>query len=86
MPNASEHMVVVGGTSGIGLSLSKAACARGCALTVTGRGADRVAEIAKSIGPGVIGNHLDLDDGHSIHAAMATVPLSITWYWFRSTS
>lgn len=74
MPKANEHMVVVGGTSGIGLPLAKAAHALGCKLTVAGRGAARAAEIAKSIGPGVTGAHLELDDAASIRAALAEGP------------
>jgi len=74
MPKANEHMVVVGGTSGIGLPLARAAYALGCTLTIAGRGAEREAEIAKSIGPNVTGLHLDLDDGASIRAALSQGP------------
>jgi len=74
MPKANEHVVVVGGTSGIGLSLAKAAQAIGCKLTVTGRGTERTAEIAKSIGPGVVGCNLDLDDAGSIEMALKEGP------------
>jgi NAD(P)-dependent dehydrogenase (short-subunit alcohol dehydrogenase family) len=70
MPNANEHVVVVGGTSGIGLSLARAAHALGCKLTLTGRGAERTAETAKSVGSGVLGCHLDLDNAGSIAAAL----------------
>ena len=42
MPKANEHVVVIGGTSGIGLSLARAAHALGCKLTIGGRGAERV--------------------------------------------
>jgi NAD(P)-dependent dehydrogenase (short-subunit alcohol dehydrogenase family) len=73
MPKANEHVVVVGGTSGIGLSLAKAAQAIGCKLTVTGRGTERTAETAKSIGPGV-GCNLDLDDAGSIDTALKEGP------------
>jgi NAD(P)-dependent dehydrogenase (short-subunit alcohol dehydrogenase family) len=74
MPKANEHVVVVGGTSGIGLSLAKAAQAIGCKLTVTGRGTERSAETAKSIGPGVVGCNLDLDDAGSIDTALKEGP------------
>jgi NAD(P)-dependent dehydrogenase (short-subunit alcohol dehydrogenase family) len=74
MPKANEHVVVVGGTSGIGLSLAKAAQAIGCKLTVTGRGTERTAETAKSIGPGVVGCNLDLDDAGSIDTALKEGP------------
>ena len=69
MPKANEHVVVVGGTSGIGLSLARAAHALGCKLTLTGRGAERTTETAKSVGPDVVGCHLDLGDTGSISAA-----------------
>jgi NAD(P)-dependent dehydrogenase (short-subunit alcohol dehydrogenase family) len=68
MPKANEHIVVIGGTSGIGLSLARAAHALGCKLTIGGRGAKRVSEIATSIGPGVTGLHVELDDPASIRA------------------
>ena len=55
MPKANEHLVVVGGTSGMGLPLAKAAHELGCKVTITGRGAERAAEIAKTIGPGATG-------------------------------
>ena len=60
MPKANEHVVVIGGTSGIGLPLARAARALGCTLTIAGRGVERASEIAKSMGPGVTGCHLDL--------------------------
>ena len=74
MPKANEHVVVIGGTSGIGLPLARAVHALGCKLTVAGRGADRVADVAKSIGPRVGGRHLDLEDAESIRAALAEGP------------
>jgi NAD(P)-dependent dehydrogenase (short-subunit alcohol dehydrogenase family) len=74
MPKANEHVVVVGGTSGIGLPLARAAHALGCKLTVTGRGAERVAGVAKSIGAGVTGRHVELDDAASIRAGLADGP------------
>jgi NAD(P)-dependent dehydrogenase (short-subunit alcohol dehydrogenase family) len=74
MPKANEHVVVIGGTSGIGLALARAAHALGCKLTIGGRGAERAAEIAKLIGPGVTGLHVDLDDPASIRAALAEGP------------
>ena len=74
MPKANEHVVVVGGTSGIGLPLARAAHALGCKLTIAGRGAERASEIAKSIGPGVTGCHVDLEDAASIRAGLADGP------------
>ena len=45
MPKANEHILIVGGTSGIGLPLAQAAHALGCTLTIAGRGAERAAAI-----------------------------------------
>jgi NAD(P)-dependent dehydrogenase (short-subunit alcohol dehydrogenase family) len=74
MPGTEQHIVVVGGTSGIGLAVAKAAHARGQRVTIAGRGADRAAEIASSIGPDVRGVHIDLADFASIHEALADGP------------
>jgi NAD(P)-dependent dehydrogenase (short-subunit alcohol dehydrogenase family) len=67
-------MVVVGGTSGIGLAVAQGAHARGCQVTIAGRGAERAADIARSIGPGVIGLPIDLEDAASIRAALSDGP------------
>jgi NAD(P)-dependent dehydrogenase (short-subunit alcohol dehydrogenase family) len=74
MPVASDHVVVIGGTSAIGLAIARDAHALGCKLTIAGRGAERAAEIAKSIGAGVTGVHIDLEDSTSIAAAFASGP------------
>jgi NAD(P)-dependent dehydrogenase (short-subunit alcohol dehydrogenase family) len=74
MPKANEHVVVVGGTSGIGLPLARAAHALGCELTIAGRGEERASEIAKSMGADVTGRHLDLEDVASIRAALSDGP------------
>ena len=75
MPKANDHLLVVGGASGIGLPLACAAHALGCSVTIAGRGAERAAAIAKSIGPGATGCHIDLEDSASIRAALAEGPL-----------
>jgi NAD(P)-dependent dehydrogenase (short-subunit alcohol dehydrogenase family) len=74
MSQSKRHLVVIGGTSGIGLAVAAAAYARGNRVTVTGRGSERVVGIARSTGPDVAGYHLDLEDGASIRAAIADGP------------
>ena len=71
MPKPKDHIVIVGGTSGIGFSLAQSADALGCTVTITGRGAKRAADIAGSIGPRTTGLPLDLEDSDSIYAALA---------------
>jgi NAD(P)-dependent dehydrogenase (short-subunit alcohol dehydrogenase family) len=74
MPTASSHLVVIGGTSGLGLEIAKAAHASGIKVTIGGRGAERAAETAKSIGPGVTAVHIDLGDLASIRPALRDGP------------
>jgi NAD(P)-dependent dehydrogenase (short-subunit alcohol dehydrogenase family) len=71
MPKAGDHVVVVGGTSGLGLSIAQAADALGAKVTIAGRGRERAAEIARSIGPRATGLHIDLEDSSSIEQAFA---------------
>ena len=79
MPTANSHLVVIGGTSGLGLEIAKAAHASGISVTIGGRGAERAAETAKSIGPGVTAVHLDLGDLASIRPALRDGPPSTIW-------
>jgi NAD(P)-dependent dehydrogenase (short-subunit alcohol dehydrogenase family) len=74
MPTANSHLVVIGGTSGLGLEIAKAAHASGIKVTIGGRGAERAAETAKLIGPDVIGVHIDLGDLASIRRAVRDGP------------
>jgi NAD(P)-dependent dehydrogenase (short-subunit alcohol dehydrogenase family) len=71
MPKAGDHIVVVGGTSGLGFSIAKAADALGAKVAIAGRGRERAAEIARSISPRVAGLHIDLEDSSSIDQALA---------------
>jgi NAD(P)-dependent dehydrogenase (short-subunit alcohol dehydrogenase family) len=74
LPSSNQHLIVIGGTSGIGLAVARAGHALGCQVAVAGRGAERAAEIAKSIGPDVGSLHLDLEDSTSIRAALSDGP------------
>jgi len=71
MPKAGDHVVIIGGTSGLGFSIAQAADALGAKVTIAGRGAERAAEIARSIGPRAAGLHIDLEDSESIDRALA---------------
>jgi NAD(P)-dependent dehydrogenase (short-subunit alcohol dehydrogenase family) len=71
MPKAGDHIVIVGGTSGLGFSIAQAADALGVKVTIAGRGRERAAEIARSISPRAAGLHIDLEDSSSIDQALA---------------
>jgi NAD(P)-dependent dehydrogenase (short-subunit alcohol dehydrogenase family) len=72
MPTAGEHVFIIGGTAGIGLATAKALVSTGVRVTIAGRGAERAAEIAGSIGHTAEGVHLDLEDPTSIKTALAS--------------
>ena len=74
MPSANEHMIVVGGTSGIGLAIAQSAHKLGRQVTITGRGSERAAEIASSIGSDVAALPVDLEDSATIRAAFVDGP------------
>lgn len=66
-------IVVVGGTSGIGLELSRAIVERGDRVVLTGRNLERAQEAAASLGDSATGLAVDLADPHSIKAGLASV-------------
>jgi len=70
MPKPGEHVFVVGGISGLGLAVARSALDIGAKVTIAGRGRERAAEAAASLGAGARGVHIDLEDSASIRAAM----------------
>lgn len=70
---SDRTIVVIGGTSGIGLEVARAAVKRGDAAVITGRDADRAAEVASSLGDGVRGLGLDLAEPAGLAGALADV-------------
>jgi NAD(P)-dependent dehydrogenase (short-subunit alcohol dehydrogenase family) len=69
----SRRVLVVGGTSGIGLETVRDAASRGDDVVLTGRDAERARAVAKSIGPGVRGIALDLSEPDTITDRLADV-------------
>ena len=66
-------IVVVGGTSGIGLELVRSLVARGDRVVLTGRDADRAAAIAADVGPGASSVAVDISEPQTIAGALAAV-------------
>jgi NAD(P)-dependent dehydrogenase (short-subunit alcohol dehydrogenase family) len=66
-------ILVVGGTSGIGLELAKDLVAGGDRVVLTGRDQARAADIAQSIGEGATGVGLDISEPEAIAAQLAGV-------------
>jgi NAD(P)-dependent dehydrogenase (short-subunit alcohol dehydrogenase family) len=63
-------VVVVGGTSGLGMDLAARYAERGRRVVISSRDADRASEIAASIGPNVSGIAFDLAEPTTIASAL----------------
>jgi len=68
-----SSVLIVGGTSGLGLEIARYYADAGHRVTLTGRGADRAAEAASEIGGNTTGIALDLTAPHDIAPALAGV-------------
>jgi NAD(P)-dependent dehydrogenase (short-subunit alcohol dehydrogenase family) len=66
-------LVVVGGTSGLGLEVARRYAREGWDVTLTGRDADRAAKVAADVGPSARGLALDLSEPASVASALAGV-------------
>ncbi|ROR92116.1 SDR family NAD(P)-dependent oxidoreductase [Nocardioides aurantiacus] len=66
-------LMVVGGTSGIGLAVARAASARGDVVAVVARDAGRVAEVAAGLPGPALGIAADVVDGVAVERAVAEV-------------
>jgi NAD(P)-dependent dehydrogenase (short-subunit alcohol dehydrogenase family) len=71
---AAGAVVVVGGTSGIGLRLAETYAARGHEVLITGRSVERCEEVAKGIGVGEVRSRaLDLAEPELLAEALSSV-------------
>ncbi|WP_300594343.1 SDR family oxidoreductase [Microbacterium sp.] len=70
---SERTIVVVGGTSGIGLEIAKDCLARGEKVVITGRDLSRTQEIARGLGEGARGVALDISEPHSIADQLADI-------------
>ncbi|HEY7704055.1 MAG TPA: SDR family oxidoreductase [Acidimicrobiia bacterium] len=66
-------MVVVGGTSGLGLEVARHYAKTGHRVILTGRSGDRAAEVADELGPNVAGIGFDLSQPDTIAGALGQV-------------
>jgi NAD(P)-dependent dehydrogenase (short-subunit alcohol dehydrogenase family) len=69
-----SHVVVIGGTSGIGLATARAALREGARLTIGARGAARLSKTAAELGPGVSPGVLDVTDESSVRRFFESTP------------
>ncbi|PRY59278.1 NAD(P)-dependent dehydrogenase (short-subunit alcohol dehydrogenase family) [Knoellia remsis] len=65
-PLEDQHVVIVGGTQGLGLEIARAAAARGQRVTVAGRDAEKAEKAAADIGIDAVAGICDLTDWSSL--------------------
>ena len=70
---SEKTIVVVGGTSGIGLEIAKDSIERGDRVVITGRDQARTEEIAASLGPAATGVALDISEPRTIAGQLESV-------------
>lgn len=66
-----QRVIVIGGSSGMGLATAQAAAAAGASVVVASRDAARVARAAEAIGPGTTTATLDVTDEASVASFFA---------------
>jgi len=71
--NGLQHkrVVVVGGSSGIGLAVAEAAASQGAKVVIASSNAERVQKAIKSVGGETEGNTIDLSDERAVEAFFA---------------
>jgi len=69
----TRTIVIVGGTSGIGLEIAKDAVSRGEHVVLTGRNADTAREIAATLGDAATGLAVDLSEPEAIAESLKSV-------------
>ena len=70
---SKRTVVIVGGTSGIGLELARRVVAEGDEVVITGRDQERANAIAADIGPGASAVAVDISEPETIAASLAGI-------------
>ncbi len=72
MPS-SQHTVIVGGSSGIGLETARHLLASGARVTVTGRDETRLVDASRQLGPQAQTMQMDATDADELPAKFAQI-------------
>ncbi|MDR5698717.1 SDR family NAD(P)-dependent oxidoreductase [Agromyces aerolatus] len=73
MAGSDKTILIVGGTSGIGLEIARDSIARGDRVVITGRDQARADEVAASLGPQATAVALDISEPSTIAGQLAPV-------------
>jgi NAD(P)-dependent dehydrogenase (short-subunit alcohol dehydrogenase family) len=78
---SSQHTVIVGGSSGIGLATARHLLASGARVTITGRNQARLVEARRQLGPEAQVVPMDAAAADALPANSRESASSITWCW-----
>jgi NAD(P)-dependent dehydrogenase (short-subunit alcohol dehydrogenase family) len=70
----NKRVVIVGGSSGIGLAVAEEAASQGADVVIVSRKAERVQEAIQSIGGEARGQAVDVSDEKAVESAPAPAP------------
>ena len=70
---AGKSIVVIGGTSGIGLEIARTVVARGDSVVLTGRDQKRAEDIAATLGPQARGLSVDVSEPQGIIDSLSSI-------------
>src|SRR5262249_5759793 len=73
-PLGGARVVVIGGSSGIGLATAKMAHDLGADVTIAGRDAQRLEDARSRVGPGIAAVRVDVADEAQVRDLFASVP------------
>ena len=78
---SSQHTVIVGGSSGIGLATARHLLASGARVTITGRSEIGLVEARRQLGPEAQVVPMDASAADALPAHSRKSASSITWCW-----
>jgi NAD(P)-dependent dehydrogenase (short-subunit alcohol dehydrogenase family) len=73
VPETGSSVVIIGGTSGIGLALAKSCVQQGCHVVITGRDPERARTMAESLGSLATGIGFDLAEPDGVADALRDI-------------
>jgi D-arabinose 1-dehydrogenase-like Zn-dependent alcohol dehydrogenase len=76
----NKRVVIIGGSSGIGLAVAEEAASQGADVVVVSSKAERVQEAIQSIGGNVRGEAVDVSDEKAVESFSRTLAPLITWF------
>lgn len=80
----NKRVVILGGSSGIGLAVAQQATEQGAEIVIASSNAQRVQQAAASLGGKAQGHALDLTDERAIQAFFEKLGASTTWFSQRA--